>query len=63
MQVLGTSRDCLLVPQLTGLPRSAPAVKAAHPVDARGPVEARSSGAIVDVDRAVWPRPSVDANT
>lgn len=36
-------------------------VEAAHPVDARGAVEARGPGAVVDVHRTVLSGPAVDA--
>lgn len=46
---------------LTGLAVRALTVEAAHPVDARGAVEARGPGAVVDVHGTVLSGPAVDA--
>jgi hypothetical protein len=37
-------------------------MEAAHPIDARGPVETSGPGAIVDVYRTILPSPAIHAN-
>lgn len=50
------------VAEKTSLPRRALAVKRPNPVDAGGAVEASCACAVVDVDRAFWTSPAVDAD-
>lgn len=48
--------------KLTGLAVRALAMEAAHPIDARGPIETSGPGAIIDVHRTILPGPAVHAD-